>query len=586
MNAESGIIECANSPDVAHDYWKTLDDEDMIFALSPESSRRAEKKLRHAQLSDTTQFFPIKVEASEGSQLHAIPQHSMFSAPTEGNAWESNMHQETIAVDNRSTALNFDPSSFPSDFLNYVPMNVPCEFSNSSAVPYPQIEANEEEYAHKMRASGQPVRIISPAMTVPRAPMRKRRKKIPFGEEGDGETVVPPTIDTSIVKNCAGEQPAGCSSKEIEGLLKLLGSGEVTLHVYENAQRLYIRYVNENGMWQMRDVADFVNVKFHTDSDTTMPLPTGPVETVAATPFQPMDNSVMQPMSLIAVNQHNRIPNTLTNGYPNIMPVPMGEGIFPFGMLGEVPGFPGAAQGQCMMIPTQPVKELSRDLVLEFKRKEHYWRRGIWVRVVVDVVAKNGNGTPVREAGGSINVALLSSKGKVIKKACEKCSKYYFRYKNIESSGQAPAFEIEERERCTAVRGGRASFNMRVWECSHHYLSPHTLLFSWVDPCNPCMRTVALCPKEIVISSGSGQEKKLKEMTVSREEVFRDFMDALIMMESAQYVRAVEALRCIRWKCFHFLGMGLPSIGKAFPFLLPSTFFFVLEELIFIFCSR
>lgn len=199
---------------------------------------------------------------------------------------------------------------------------------------------------------------------------------------------------------------------------------------------------------------------------------------------------------------------------------------------------------------------------MEFKRKEHYWRRGIWVRVVVDVVAKGGNGTPVREAGGSINVALLSVKGKVIKKACEKCSKYYFRYKNMETSGQAPAFEIEERERCTAVRGGRASFNMRVWECSHHYLSPHTLLFSWVDPCNACMHSAALCPKEIVISSGSGQEKKLKEMTVSKEEVFTDFIDALIMMENAQYCRAVEALRCIRWKCFHFLGIGLPGIGN------------------------
>src|SRR5689334_7773109 len=118
-------------------------------------------------------------------------------------------------------------------------------------------------------------------------------------------------------------------------------------------------------------------------------------------------------------------------GVPTLVPQEMG-GLLECGVR-SADGTTGSAA-----VPRY-VKDLSRDLVLEFKRKEHYWRRGIWVRVVVDVVAKGGNGVPVREAAGSINVALLSVKGKVIKKACEKCSKYYFRYKNMESSGQAPA---------------------------------------------------------------------------------------------------------------------------------------------------
>jgi hypothetical protein len=118
-----------------------------------------------------------------------------------------------------------------------------------------------------------------------------------------------------------------------------------------------------------------------------------------------------------------------------------------------------------------------RSLNLSFKRKEHYWRygthalvfflawcsplisngscrRGIWVRVVVDVMSGDGI---AKDATGSINVELFSLRGEPIKKACEKCSKYYFRYKNIEPNGEmAPAFEIEEHDRNTAVSGTTA----------------------------------------------------------------------------------------------------------------------------------
>ena len=62
---------------------------------------------------------------------------------------------------------------------------------------------------------------------------------------------------------------------------------------------------------------------------------------------------------------------------------------------------------------------------------------------------------------------------------------------------------------------------MRVWECSHHYLTPHTLAFSWINPANPSMKVEAICPKEIVISSGSGQEKKLREMRVNPDDLFK-----------------------------------------------------------------
>jgi hypothetical protein len=82
-------------------------------------------------------------------------------------------------------------------------------------------------------------------------------------------------------------------------------------------------------------------------------------------------------------------------------------------------------------------------------------RRGIWVRVVVDVMSGDGI---AKDATGSINVELFSLRGEPIKKACEKCSKYYFRYKNIEPNGEmAPAFEIEEHDRNTAVSGTTAT---------------------------------------------------------------------------------------------------------------------------------
>lgn len=38
---------------------------------------------------------------------------------------------------------------------------------------------------------------------------------------------------------------------------------------------------------------------------------------------------------------------------------------------------------------------------------------------------------------------------------------------------------------------------------------------------NPSMRVEAICPKEIVISSGSGQEKKLREMRVNADDLFK-----------------------------------------------------------------
>lgn len=38
---------------------------------------------------------------------------------------------------------------------------------------------------------------------------------------------------------------------------------------------------------------------------------------------------------------------------------------------------------------------------------------------------------------------------------------------------------------------------------------------------NPLMKVEAICPKEIVISSGSGQEKKLREMRVNPDDLFK-----------------------------------------------------------------
>lgn len=282
---------------------------------------------------------------------------------------------------------------------------------------------------------------------------------------------------------------SGGPMNEVEQLLSQLSKNEVSMHVYENAQRAYLRF-NKNGVWQMRDLTEFIPISFHIEGSLGAPIPRDQMS--ASTPTQ-----------------------------------------------------------RAQRPTTMPDKDV-RSLNLTFKRKEHYWRRGIWVRVVVDVVSR---GAIVRDAGGSINVELFSLRGEPVRKACEKCSKYYFRYKNMEANGeQAPAFEIEEADRNTAVLHGRASFNMRIWECSHHYLSPHTLAFSWINPSNPAMKVEAVSPKEIVISSGSGQEKKLRDMHINTDELFKDFIDALIMMDEGKYSQAIESLRCIRWKAYHFVG--------------------------------
>jgi tetratricopeptide (TPR) repeat protein len=282
---------------------------------------------------------------------------------------------------------------------------------------------------------------------------------------------------------------------EVDDILKQLGKGEVSLHAYENAQRVYLRY-KENDTWQMRDLGEYFSINFHSEGTIGVPIP----------------------------HQHQ----------PAI-------------------GHEGGDTERTTALGDRDIRYLN----LNLKRKEHYWRRGIWVRVVVDVMSAEG---VAKEATGSINVELFSLGGEPIKKACEKCSKYYFRYKNIESNGeQAPAFEIEEQDRNTSVTGGRASFSMRVWECSHHYLTPHTLAFSWINPINASMKVEAICPKEIVISSGSGQEKKLREMRVNSDDLFKEFIDALILMDDAKYTQAIEALRCIRWKAFHFQGPFLAT---------------------------
>jgi len=41
----------------------------------------------------------------------------------------------------------------------------------------------------------------------------------------------------------------------------------------------------------------------------------------------------------------------------------------------------------------------------------------------------------------------------------------------------------------------------------------------------------------------------------------REFIDALILMDDAKYTQAIEALRCIRWKAFHFQGPFLATCG-------------------------
>jgi hypothetical protein len=39
----------------------------------------------------------------------------------------------------------------------------------------------------------------------------------------------------------------------------------------------------------------------------------------------------------------------------------------------------------------------------------------------------------------------------------------------------------------------------------------------------------------------------------------REFIDALILMDDGKYTQAIESLRCIRWKAFHFLGPFLAT---------------------------
>jgi hypothetical protein len=190
---------------------------------------------------------------------------------------------------------------------------------------------------------------------------------------------------------------------------------------------VYLRY-RENEAWHMRDFAEYFPIHFHSEGTIGVPIPK---------------------------QQQQQ---------------------------------PGVAGGDLAVRPTSLGDREIRSLNLSFKRKEHYWRyrpppsvlcggvscvfrvvrrphlppplppslsrfqrRGIWVRVVVDVMSGEGI---AKDATGSINVELFSLRGEPIKKACEKCSKYYFRYKNIEPNGEmAPAFEIEEHDRNTAVSG-------------------------------------------------------------------------------------------------------------------------------------
>jgi len=524
MNMQIAHDEVLGDNDV---YWKPLEVEDLIFTSPALASTNTTTNNNEYYRRGTDKHLgPAFYRIGNAPQVPIIkPEHSLCdytSTPPlmpmsfnmqplpfpEGSTEDIERHAGRYLYyePNRALAHNCiyheRPHHVAADTPNchsgdFYPL---CSFPSTATYPQDTVPPDQLTLTHKMRMPEMPTTIVSTThlcttTTNNQEPQEKKRK---IGNSDERRDLVPPT------------PRLGVSAGDIESSLKRLGAGSVSLHVYESAQRIYIRYLTDVGTWQMRDLADFIRISFHTE------------EMIDSSPF-PMPPDISS--QGVATSSHES--NVATDD------------------------------------PTNRAKELSRELIIEFKRKEHYWRRGIWIRVIVDVVTKaeggDNNQTLVRDAGGSINVALLSVKGKVIKKACEKCSKYYFRYKNIESSGQAPAFEIEERERCTTVRGGKASFNMRVWECSHHYLSPHTLVFSWVDPANPCMKVTAVCPKEIVISSGSGQEKKLKEMTVSREELNKDFVDALVLMENAQYCRAIETLRCIRWKVYHFMGTVLPS---------------------------
>eukprot|EP01087_Luapelamoeba_hula_P003565 TRINITY_DN1336_c0_g1_i2.p1 TRINITY_DN1336_c0_g1~~TRINITY_DN1336_c0_g1_i2.p1 ORF type:complete len:1215 (-),score=199.44 TRINITY_DN1336_c0_g1_i2:75-3719(-) len=343
---------------------------------------------------------------------------------------------------------------------------------------------------------------------------------------------------------------------KVESLLKGLADNQVSFHVYDNSKRLFVRY-RQADEWKLRDLGDIMSVNFHAESAEVRSPPM-----MAESGPRPLVSPVMDTSSPHTINNvfHSSATSPASDlDFPDLFNNVLHSAHPPAPFDGSLYDFPeavrcGSGPARVTDVNTNPTptaaKAAKRELQLDFKRKEHYWRRGIWIRVAVDVVTTDG--VSVRDAGGSISVALLSVKGDTIKRSCEKCSKYYFRYKNVECEGNAPAFEIEEKERSIQVRAGRASFNIRVWECSHHFLSPHTLMFSWIEP--ESGNVGASCMREIVISSGSGQERKLKDMVVSRQDALQLYLEALVNMEDGLYSRAIEALRCLRWKSFHFLG--------------------------------
>jgi len=166
MNADEHLIECSTSPDAAHEYWKALEEDDMMFSMSPENTRRtvAEK---------TAKFCPIKVE-SMGSHLHNQPAVGGFSAqhhpiPMEGiPVWADQTFTSQIHSDRNASMLGFEPSMFPSDFLNFVPAQMPSYDLQHSFVQQPMAQSFEEHPKMRIGGAAQPIRIITPAVTVPR----------------------------------------------------------------------------------------------------------------------------------------------------------------------------------------------------------------------------------------------------------------------------------------------------------------------------------------------------------------------------------------------------------------------------------
>ncbi len=122
---------------------------------------------------------------------------------------------------------------------------------------------------------------------------------------------------------------------QIDDILKQLGKGEVSLHVYENASRVYIRY-KENDQWHMRDLAEYLPINFH--SEGTLGVPGLKANAVSA----------VCPLESISIDK-----------------------IFFFKFINH---FDPILQ-KVVAKPSTGEKDI-KSILLNFKRKEHYWRRG------------------------------------------------------------------------------------------------------------------------------------------------------------------------------------------------------------------